>query len=447
MWSNPTLAQWALACQGTLVGEDLIVGEVSTDSRTVVAGNVYVALVGDLFDGHNYIPTAIHKDASAIVVQHEVTGCPVPQLVVADTRKALGYLAGLLREAFEGQVVAITGSAGKTSTRSMLQHIFSQQPGLLATQGNFNNDIGVPKTWFRLADSHQRVLLEMGASAVGEIDWMTRFSRPHISLLLNASEAHSGGFGGVEKVRLAKGEILEGTERDGGCVLNHDDPGYQGWLKRAVDRRVISFGQHSRADVCLLSFTASGSGSEFALSLPDGDISVAWPMQGRHMALNAAAAAATAWLAGVSPLDIAEGLSQMQPEPGRLEPLESEHGGVLINDAYNASPASVKAAIDVLAEQGDDTLLIFGDMGELGDESKALHHDLGVYARGRVQSIWALGPESAETVKAFDGRHFDSMEQLLDALPERITETTAVLVKGSRSAGMERVVETLKRKP
>lgn len=447
MWSNPTLSQWAAACQGTLIGDDQVIAEVSTDSRTVNAGDVYVALVGELFDGHSYVPTAIHKQASAIVVQQAVTECPVPQVVVSDTRKALGYLAGLLRTAFDGQVVAITGSAGKTSTRSMLQHIFDQQPGLLATQGNFNNDIGVPKTWFRLSDQHQRVLLEMGASGVGEIEWMTHFSRPHISLLLNASEAHAGGFGGLDKVRQAKGEILEGTERDGGCVLNHDDPGYQGWLKRAVDRRVISFGQHSRADVCLLSFQASGAGSEFTLSLPDGDISVSWPMLGKHMALNAAAAAATAWLAGVSPLDIAEGLSQMQPEPGRLEPLVSEHGGMLIHDAYNASPASVKAAIDVLAEQGSDTLLIFGDMGELGSESQALHHDLGVYARGRIQSLWTLGKESVATAEAFGGRSFENLTQLLDALPSRLTETTAVLVKGSRSAGMERVVETLKRKP
>lgn len=447
MWSNPTLSQWAAACQGTLIGEDQVIAEVSTDSRTVNAGDVYVALVGELFDGHSYVPTAIHKQASAIVVQQALAECPVPQVVVSDTRKALGYLAGLLRTAFDGQVVAITGSAGKTSTRSMLQHIFDQQPGLLATQGNFNNDIGVPKTWFRLSDQHQRVLLEMGASGVGEIEWMTRFSRPHISLLLNASEAHAGGFGGLDKVRQAKGEILEGTERDGGCVLNHDDPWYQGWLKRAVDRRVISFGQHSRADVCLLSFQSSGAGSEFTLSLPDGDISVSWPMLGKHMALNAAAAAATAWLAGVSPLDIAEGLSQMQPEPGRLEPLVSEHGGMLIHDAYNASPASVKAAIDVLAEQGSDTLLIFGDMGELGNESQALHHDLGVYARGRIQSLWTLGKESVATAEAFGGRSFENLTQLLDALPSRLTGTTAVLVKGSRSAGMERVVETLKRKP
>lgn len=446
MWSDPRLSQWAQACQGTLLGSDAVVGEVSTDSRTVGKGDVYVALQGEYFDGHHYIPTAIHKGASAVVVQAEQKDCPVSQIVVDDTRKALGYLAALLRETFTGQVIALTGSAGKTSTRGMLQHIFEQQPGLLATSGNFNNDIGVPKTWFELNSSHQRVLLELGANHIGEIAWTAGFSRPHVSLLLNASEAHSEGFGGLEQVRHAKGEILAGTDPEGGCVLNRDDPAHQYWLKVAGDRRVITFGQHSRADVCLLSFNTTSNGSEFTLSLPDGDISVSWSMLGRHMALNAAAAAATAWLAGVSPLDIAEGLSHMRPEPGRLEPLPSQHGGILIHDAYNANPASVKAAIDVLAELGEDTLLIMGDMGELGEDAVNCHREVGRFARGRLAGLWALGPLSAHSAEAFGGRHFESLETLMAALPSRLTETTAVLVKGSRSAGMERVVETLRRK-
>ncbi|GGX46667.1 UDP-N-acetylmuramoyl-tripeptide--D-alanyl-D-alanine ligase [Saccharospirillum salsuginis] len=447
MWSDPTLSQWARACGGELQGEDQVIGTVSTDSRTVETGDVYVALKGDYFDGHNYAATALHKGASALVVEQPQADCPISQVIVPDGRQSLGHLAGLLRQAFQGQVVALTGSAGKTSTRAMLQHIFGQQPGLLATEGNFNNDIGVPKTWFRLTDRHQRVLLELGANAVGEIAWTAGFSRPHISLLLNASEAHAGGFGGLEKVREAKGEILEATDREGGCVLNRDDPAYQAWLKRAGDRRIISFGQHSRADVCLIEFQPTNAGSAFSLSLPDGDISVEWPMLGRHMALNAAAAAATAWLAGVSPLDIAEGLSRMKPQPGRLEPMAGQHGGLLIHDAYNAAPAAVKAAIDVLAEQGDDTLLILADMGELGDLAESLHREVGQYARGRIGDLWTVGTLSRHTADAFGGRHFDTLETVLAALPSRLTETTAVLVKGSRSAGMERVVETLKRKP
>lgn len=447
MWSDPTLSQWAGACGGELRGRDLRVEAVSTDSRTVAAGDTYVALKGDYFDGHHYLPTAIHKGAAAVVVQAPVEDCPVSQVVVPDTRRALGHLAGLLRDAFTGQVVALTGSAGKTSTRAMLQCIFDQQPGLLATRGNFNNDIGVPKTWFGVNAQHQRVLLELGANAIGEIAWTAGFSRPHISLLLNASEAHAGGFGGLEKVREAKGEILTATEREGGCVLNRDDPAYQYWLKLAGDRRIITFGQHGRADVCLLSFEPSGGGSAFTLGLPDGDVSVSWPMQGRHMALNAAAAAAAAWLAGVSPLDIAEGLSRMRPEPGRLQPLDSEHGGPLIHDAYNANPASVMSAIDVLAECAADRLLIMGEMGELGEDSASLHREVGRYARGRIDDLWTIGEHTALTAEAFGGRHFESLEAMVIALPSRLTETTAVLVKGSRSAGMERVVEALRRKP
>ncbi|MHA7880942.1 MAG: UDP-N-acetylmuramoyl-tripeptide--D-alanyl-D-alanine ligase [Saccharospirillum sp.] len=447
MWTDPHLSQWAKAADGQLFGDDRVVNTLSTDSRTVAPGDVYVALKGDLFDGHNYVPTALQKGACALVVSRFQDDCPVPQLLVADTRKALGYLAGLLRKAFTGQVVALTGSAGKTSTRAMLQSIFEQQPGLLATEGNFNNDIGAPKTWFRLGDQHQRVLLELGANAQGEIAWMGSFSQPHISLLLNAQEAHSEGFGGLEGVRKGKGEIITATHPEGGCVLNHDDPAYQYWLKLAGDRRVISFGRSGRADVSLLSFEADGAGSQFQLSLPDGDISVEWAMLGQHMALNAAAAAATAWLAGVSPLDIAEGLSRMQPQPGRMQPLESAHGGVLIHDAYNASPSAVKSAIDVLAHQSDDTLLILGDMLELGEDSDRLHREVGDYAKGRIGEIWTLGKASQATAMAFGGRHFNHLDDLLAALPARLTETTAVLVKGSRSIGMERVTETLKRKP
>lgn len=447
MWTDPLLSQWARAADGQFFGDDYVVANLSTDSRTVEKGDCYVALKGDLFDGHNYIPTAIQKGAGALVVSRLQDDCDLPQLLVPDTRKALGYLAGLLRNAFDGQVVALTGSAGKTSTRAMLQCIFEQQPGLLATEGNFNNDIGVPKTWFRLNDSYQRVLLEMGANAPGEIAWMGSFSKPHISLLLNASEAHSEGFGGLDGVREAKGEILTATLPEGACVLNRDDPAYRYWLNLAGDRRVITFGKSGRADVSLLSFEADGAGSQFHLSLPDGDISVKWAMLGKHMALNAAAAAATAWVAGVSALDIAEGLSQVMPQAGRMQPLESAHGGVLIHDAYNASPSAVRSAIDVLAEQGEDTLLLLGDMLELGEASDRLHQEIGEYAKGRVSDLWTLGKASRLTSTAFGGKHFTRLDDLLAELPARLTETTAVLVKGSRSIGMERVVETLRRKP
>lgn len=447
MWTDPSLKQWAKAADGQLFGEDCVISNLSTDSRTVERGDCYVALKGDLFDGHNYIPTAIQKGAGALIVSRLQDDCDLPQLLVPDTRKALGYLAGVLRDAFTGQVVALTGSAGKTSTRAMLQCIFDQQPGLLATEGNFNNDIGVPKTWFRISDRYQRVLLELGANAPGEIAWMGSFSKPHISLLLNASEAHSEGFGGLDGVRAAKGEILSATQAEGACVLNRDDPAYRYWLNLAGDRRVITFGQSGRADVSLLSFESDGIGSQFHLSLPDGDISVNWAMLGKHMAINAAAAAATAWVAGVTALDIAEGLSQVVPQAGRMQPLESAHGGMLIHDAYNASPSAVKSAMDVLAEQGEDTLLVLGDMLELGDDSDRLHQEVGDYARGRIRDIWTLGKASRLTSTAFGGKHFPHLDDLLAALPARLTETTAVLVKGSRSIGMERVVETLRRKP
>ena len=446
MWTDPTLSDWANAGSGQLHGDSIVIGGVSTDTRNISQGDVYVALHGEFFDGHNYIATAIHKGAVAVVVNHYHDNLDVPQLVVEDTKKALGQLAGILRNRFEGQVVALTGSAGKTSTRAMLEKIFSFQPGLLATDGNFNNDIGVPKTWFRLSEKHQRVLLEFGANAKHEIEWLGQFSRPHLSLITNAGEAHTDGFGGIEGVRQAKGEIIDNTSNEGGCVLNQDDPAFNAWLKRAADRKVVSFGCHSDADVCLLSFENSSQGSEFTIGLPDGNISVSWQMLGIHMAVNATAAAALAWLAGVSALDIAQGLSEMKPEPGRLEPIDSAHGGTLIHDAYNANPVSFRAAVDVLADLGEDTLLIAGDMAELGDESVMMHREVGQYARGKVKSVWSLGESSKQLSDAFGGRHFNTLDELLSVLTERLENKTAVLVKGSRSAGMERVVDSLKRK-
>lgn len=446
MWTDPLLSEWALACDGQLIGEDAKVTAISTDTRTIAEGDIYVAIVGEFFNGHFYINTAINKNASAIVVEKQHPDCTVPQLIVKDSKQALGVLAGILRGRFEGQVVALTGSVGKTSTRAMLQNIFALQPGLLATDGNFNNDIGVPKTWFRLTENQQRVLLELGANAQGEIEWLCEFSKPHISLLLNAGQAHTEGFGGLDGVRLAKGEIIDGTLAEGGCVLNQDDPAFNQWLKRAGDRKVVSFGKRTDADVCLLSFKNTGHGSEFTLGMPDGDISVTWSMLGMHMAVNAAAAAATAWLAGVSELDIAQGLSEMKPQPGRMEPVESVHGGPLIHDAYNANPESFFAAIDVLADLGVDTLLIAGDMAELGKETEQCHRDVGLYARGKIQHIWSVGRQSEYMTQAFGGRHFESIGELLTALPANLSEETAVLVKGSRSSGMERVVDALRRK-
>lgn len=445
MWTEPRLSQWAAAAQGQLLGDDWLVTDVSTDSRTLVAGEIYVALKGAQFDGHAYIKAALEQGAAALVVDQQQP-LSVPQLIVPDTRLALGQLAGLLRQAFSGQVIALTGSVGKTSTRAMLQCILAQQPGLLATQGNFNNDIGVPKTWFRINDEHRRVLLELGANAQGEIAWTAGFSQPHISLLLNASEAHAEGFGELAGVRRAKGEIIDGTLADGHCVLNRDDPAFAQWRERAGSRSVLSFGESEQADVRLVDFATTDSGSTFRLALPDGELDVHWSMLGRHMAVNAAAAAATAWLAGISLTDIHAGLAQMQPEPGRLQPLPSQYGGLLIDDSYNANPTSVRAAIDVLAPSSDDTLLVLGDMAELGEDAEALHAQVGDYARGRISTLWTVGTFSAAASNRFGGEHFDSLETLMAALPSRLTTATAVLVKGSRSAGMERVVQTLKRK-
>lgn len=445
MWGNPSLSQWSQRCQGRLIGDDVAVESVSTDTRSLTAGDVYVALKGDCFDGHDYLQAAIDKGAAALVTKAAVAGCPLPQLLTDDTVQALGHLAAIVRDHFSGQVVALTGSVGKTSTRAMLRHIFSSQPGLLATEGNFNNAIGVPKTWYRLTARHQRVLLEMGASAQQEIAWLGAFSRPHISLLLNAGTAHVEGFGSLQAVQQGKGEIIDATAADGCVVLNRDDPAFATWLTRAKPRRLLTFGDHRQADVCLTQFRNTGSGSEFKLATPVGDLPVRWAMLGRHMALNAAAAAATALAADIPASAIIAGLGQMRPEPGRLQPLVGNFGGALIHDAYNANPLSLHAAIDVLADLATDTLLIAGDMAELGGDSEQLHRAAGQYARGKIAQLWSVGEHARFIAEAFGGRHFATLDELLAALPARLVATTAVLVKGSRSSGLERVVSALAR--
>lgn len=444
MWSNPTLSQWAQACHGQLVGADFTIGQISTDTRTLKAGDVYVALCGEHFDGHDYIDAALKKGASSLVVNAAIESS-VPQLVVSDTTQALGALAGLLRSRFKGQVIALTGSAGKTSTREMLSCILNEIAPTLTTEGNFNNEIGAPKTWFALNESHEQVLLELGANAQGEIARMGAFSSPNISLLLNAAEAHTEGFGGIEGVRLGKGEIISATKSEGVCVLNRDDSAFSQWKTRAEKRRVVTFGEHDNADVRLCSYQHTPKGGEFTLSLPEDErLAIQWPVFGRHMALNAAAAAATAWAAGVSLAAIKLGLSKMRPQPGRLEPVTSCFGGPLIHDAYNANPFSMRSAIDLLSQLSSHTILVAGEMGELGDHSAQMHAEVGQYAQGKVTQLLAVGERAKPMADAFGSESFIDIDAVVEQLKTVATAKTAVLVKGSRSAGLERVVNALK---
>ena len=446
MWTDPTLAEWAARTDGQLIGEDKVIAGLSTDSRSTQAGDIYLAIRGESFDGHQYIQQAIAAGAIAIVAEQPQTiDDSISQLIVPDSKRALGYLAGLLRDRFQGQVIALTGSVGKTSTRAMLENILSRQANLLATQGNFNNDIGVPKTWFRLTDQHEQALIEMGANHQQEIAWLCEFSKPNIGLLLNAGQAHTEGFGGLAGVRQAKGEIIDGTLDSGCCVLNRDDPAFEQWQRRAGAKKVITFGRDAQADVQLLSYQLAPLGSEFCLATPSGEVTIAWSMIGEHMALNAAAATATALAAGVTLNDICSGLQSMAAEPGRLEPVVSNFDGPLINDAYNANPESFKAAIDVLSAMSGQPILVAGDMAELGDDIIAMHQQVGQYAKEKAITVLSVGRYAQYISDSADGSCFDSIEQLIAALPEQLNSQTAVLIKGSRSAGMERVVDALRR--
>ncbi|WP_028240325.1 UDP-N-acetylmuramoyl-tripeptide--D-alanyl-D-alanine ligase [Stutzerimonas azotifigens] len=446
-----TLSAAAGPLGGRLAGADARFDSVSTDSRTLAAGALFVALTGPRFDGHDYLAEVAAKGAAAALVEREVPDVALPQLVVADTRVALGRLAAFNRAAFQGPVAAITGSSGKTSVKELLASIlraaFGEQ-AVHATRGNLNNDLGVPLTLLELAPAHRAAVIELGASRVGEIAYTAGLTRPQVSLINNAGTAHVGEFGGPEKIVEAKGEILEGLAEDGIAVLNRDDPAFDVWKTRAAGRRVLSFGLESPlADFYAGSIAYDLRGCpNFTLMGPAGQARVQLNLLGRHNVANALAAAAAAHALGVSLEHIAAGLQSLQPVKGRAV-AELIGGGVrLIDDSYNANPASMCAAVDILTGFSGRRVLALGDMGELAQWAEQGHRQVGQYAADKVDALYAVGPLMVHAVAAFGegARHFDDQAALIEALRAEQGQATTILVKGSRSAAMDKVVAALR---
>lgn len=443
------LSDLAESLSAELQGQDCAFASVSTDSRSIAAGQLFVALSGPRFDGHAYLEEVACKGAVGALVERHVPDVDLPQLRVADTRQALGQLGALNRAAFSGPLVAVTGSSGKTSVKEMLASILRAARGVdavLATRGNLNNDLGVPLTLLELAPQHQAAVIELGASRLGEIAYTVTLAQPDVSLITNAGTAHIGEFGGVEKIVEAKGEILEGLSSQGTAVLNRDDAAWPVWLKRAAGRSVLSFSLHdTQAD-----FHAGSVGRDqrgcvnFTLAGPAGLMPVQLNLLGEHNIANALAASAAAHAVGVAPEHIVAGLQAVQPVAGRCVVQMLGSGVRLIDDSYNANPASMQAATDVLASFTGRKLLVLGDMGELGDWAEQSHAEVGGYAAGKVDALWAVGPLMKHAVEAFGpaGRHFDDQQSLIEALQQEQGNTT-ILIKGSRSAAMDRVVMAL----
>ncbi|WP_406227409.1 UDP-N-acetylmuramoyl-tripeptide--D-alanyl-D-alanine ligase [Pseudomonas siliginis] len=442
-----TLSELTNALEARLIGADASFDGVSIDSRAIQPGQLFIALTGPRFDGHDYLNDVAGKGAVAALVEREVADSALPQLLVKDTRQALGQLGALNRAAFTQPVAAVTGSSGKTTVKEMLASILRTRGPVLATRGNLNNDLGVPLTLIELAPEHTSAVIELGASRLGEIAYTVGLTKPHVAILNNAGTAHVGEFGGPEKIVEAKGEIIEGLAADGIAVLNLDDKAFGIWRTRAAGRQVLTFAlSNSEANFHASDLATDARGCPaFNLHTPEGSERVQLNLLGTHNVANALAAAAAAHALGVSLFGIATGLGAVQPVKGRTVAQLAKNGMRVIDDTYNANPTSMCAAVDILASFSGRTVLVLGDIGELGDWAEQGHRDVGEYARGKVSALYAVGPNMVHAVNAFgeQAQHFGTQAELIQALAAEQDTNTTILIKGSRSAAMENIVAAL----
>ena len=419
---------------------------VNTDSRAIVAGDLFVALAGERFDGHDFAAGALARGAVGILASRDL-GLDA-QIVAADSKLALGVLAAHWRQRFTLPLIAVTGSNGKTTVTQMLASILTAHAGADAffTQGNLNNDIGLPLTLLRLRAHHKVGVVELGMNHPGEIAYLADIARPTVAVVNNAQREHQEFMKSVADVAAENGSVFNYLPADGVAVINADDA-YAGYWRQSVrGREVMDFGVRVSADVTAKSEGGAQFGSHLELMTPKGNVEVALRIPGAHNVLNACAAAACALAAGVPLAAVAAGLSAFTPYAGRLQKKVAPTGAVVIDDTYNANPDSVRAAIDVLAGCGGERVLVLGRMGEVGDDGPKYHEEVGAYARERgIQQLLAFGDETAPTVAGFGAgaERFADIEALNIAALARSSPGATFLVKGSRSMRMERVVAAL----
>lgn len=438
----------ATQLQATLIGEDVTIRGVETDSRRVAADQLFVALMGANFDGHDFIDQVAALGAVAAMVSKPVSS-PIPTLLVKDTRLAMGRLAASWRAQLGLPLIAVTGSNGKTTTKEMIAAILQQHTGIasqvLATAGNFNNDIGMPLTLLKLTAEHRYAVIEMGMNHLGEIDYLTHLAQPDVAMIINAGTAHIGELGSRENIAQAKGEIFAGLKPDGVAVIPADSPFAAYWRGLNQGRQQLTFGLADHADV-RGEWQAQGATSQLQLHYQGEHVSFEVPLPGVHNAMNALAAAAASLAIGASLTAVAQGIRQFAGVHRRLQTKTAASGAQLIDDTYNANPDSMQVAIDVLQAYGGNTWFVMGDMGELGADALAMHASIGAYAkRAGIQHCWAVGTHSLAAAQAFGAtaRHFDQVEDLIQALKPHLGAQDVVLVKGSRFMRMERVVDAL----
>lgn len=446
---NMTLVSAAQAMNGVLQGSDSLFDGVSTDTRTLRSGELFFALQGPNFDGEKFVKQARDKGAAAAVVATTVEN-DISQIEVDDTRLALGRLGAAWRQQQSARVIGITGSNGKTTLKELTAACLSQVASTLATEGNFNNEIGMPLMLLKIDASHEYAVLELGANHAGEIAYLASLAQPNIVVITNAAAAHLEGFGSIEGVAQAKGEILCGEVRPDFAILNADDEFFDTWSSLARDVNVLSFGLDETADVRAEKIETESDRTRFVLIVPEGAIAVNLPLVGIHNVRNACAAAAIATALGMSAEKIATALESVSPIAGRLQALEGINGITLYDDTYNANPLSVTAAAEFVANLPGEGWLVLGDMGELGSDEQSLHEDVGSVARSAgVDRLFAIGELSRNTVSAFgeNASWHESVESLVAAISNEIADETAadinICIKGSRFMRMERVVAQL----
>ncbi len=430
---------------------------VSTDTRKVGKGELFIAIKGENFDGHDFVAAAARAGAAAVVVSLEwaaAHAAEVPLLAVGDTRLALGRIARHWREKFAIPLIGVTGSNGKTTVKEMIAACLRAQvsadgldsaTAVLATSGNLNNDIGVPTMLLRLDARHRAAVIEMGMNHPGEIGYLTQLAMPTVALVNNAQRAHLEGMGDLAQVAAEKGAIYAGLGESGVAVVNADDAYAEFWRGLNRDRRVVTFGIDKPADVSGR-VTQRGLGCMVALRSPQGEAEIEVRVPGVHNARNALAAAAAALSAGVRLRAVVAGLSGFEGVKGRLQRRQAALGALLIDDTYNANPDSMRAAIDVLATTPGRKLFVLGDMGEIGERAGQFHDEIGGYAKSQgVDQLFALGELSELAARNFGagGRHFRQVDDLVAALRKELDPGTVVLVKGSRFMRMERVADAI----
>ncbi|WP_338074185.1 UDP-N-acetylmuramoyl-tripeptide--D-alanyl-D-alanine ligase [Halochromatium glycolicum] len=451
MW---TIGESAQAIGGQLLGDDLPFEGVTTDSRGDCRGQLFIALRGERFDGHDYLADAAANGAVGAMVERRVDG-RLPQLLVDDTRLGLGQLAAAWRDRIDARLIAITGSNGKTTVKEMTAAILAQAGPTRATQGNLNNDIGMPLTLLAARDERY-LILEMGANHHGEIGYLTDIARPDVALITNAGRAHLEGFGSVEGVAHAKGEIARGLPANGTFVVMADVPWTPLWEELAEGRPLLTFGTgptaQVRADEQAITqiWDEKGFRTRFTASIDGAPLEIGLQLAGAHNVRNALAAIAGTTALGIDPVLIRSGLEQLVPVPRRLQPRRTSANARLIDDSYNANPDSLLAAVSVLtaieAGDGGRHLLVLGDFGELGPDSAAVHREMGANARAEgIDALYAVGPLSRHAAEGFgdQGRHFANQDALIETLLAETSEQDLLLVKGSRASAMDRVADAL----